>query len=221
MKMEPLLLTSWTKISGPNSGAINNGNSSSATATNLSAGTYRFELTVTDNKGAIAKDTVQVTVNEAANIPPTADAGNNQTITLPTNSVNLDGTGADEDGTIASYQWTKISGPNSGSINNGNSSSATATNLSAGTYRFELTVTDNKGATAKDTVQVTVNEAANIPPTANAGNNQTITLPTNSVNLDGTGADEDGTIASYQWTKISGPNSGSINNANSSICHSN
>ena len=188
----------------------------SATATNLSAGTYRFELTVTDNKGAIAKDTVQVTVNEAANIPPTADAGNNQTITLPTNSVNLDGTGADEDGTIASYQWTKISGPNSGTINNANSSSATATNLSAGTYRFELTVTDNKGAIAKDTVQMTVNEAANIPPTADAGNNQTITLPTNSVNLDGTGADEDGTIASYQWTKISGPNSGSINNANSS-----
>ena len=178
---------SWTKISGPNSGSINNGNSSSATATNLSAGTYRFELTVTDNKGAIAKDTVQVTVNEAANIPPTADAGKDQTITLPTNSVNLDGTGADEDGTIASYQWTKISGPNSGSINNGNSSSATATNLSAGTYRFELTVTDNKGAIAKDTVQVTVNEAANIPPTADAGNNQTITLPTNSVNLDGTG----------------------------------
>ena len=100
-------------------------------------------------------------------------------------------------------------------------SSATATNLSAGTYQFELTVTDNKGAIAKDTVQVTVNEAANIPPTADAGNDQTITLPTNSVNLNGTGADEDGTIASYQWTKISGPNSGTINNANSVICHSN
>ena len=204
----------WTKIAGPNSGTINNANSKSAKAINLSEGTYRFELSVTDNKGAIAKDTMQVTVNEAVNIPPTANAGSDQTITLPTNNVSLNGSGTDSDGSIASYQWTKISGPNSGAINNANTASTTATNLTAEVYQFELTVTDNKGAIAKDTVQITVNEAVNIPPTADAGNNQTITLPVNSVNLKGTGADADGTIASYQWAKISGPNSGAINNAN-------
>src|SRR5690242_64050 len=206
----------WTKISGPNSGAINNANSSSATANNLIEGTYQFELKVTDNKGAIAKDTMQVKVNEAANIAPTANAGNDKSITLPTNSLALSGSGADTDGSISSYSWAKISGPASEAINDGNSAFATATNLIQGTYEFELTVTDNKGAVGKDVVKVTVNKAANLPPLASAGSDQTVILPTNSATLSGSGVDTDGSIASYQWTKISGPNSGTINNAISS-----
>src|SRR5690242_13449259 len=211
----------WTKISGPNSGAINNANSSSATANNLIEGTYQFELKVTDNKGAIAKDTMQVKVNEAANIAPTANAGSDKSITLPTNSVALSGSGADIDGSISSYSWEKISGPASEAINDGNSASATVNNLTEGVYQFELKVTDNKGAIAKDTMQVKVNEAANIAPTANAGSDKSITLPTNSVALSGSGADTDGSVSSYEWTKISGPNSGAINNANSSSATAN
>ena len=49
--------------------------------------------------------------------------------------------------------------------------------LTQGVYQFQLKVTDNNGATAIDTVQVTVN-AANIAPTVNAGTDQTIKLPT-------------------------------------------
>src|SRR5665647_1276761 len=127
------------------------------------------------NKGAIGKDTVQVTVNATPNTPPTADAGSNQSITLPTNNITLNGSGKDSDGTISSYAWTKISGPSSGTINNANSASSIVNNLSEGVYQFELTVTDDKGATGKDIVQVTVNPAANISPTANAGVDQTIT----------------------------------------------
>ena len=59
----------------------------------------------------------------------------------------------------------------------------------------------------------------NIPPTANAGTDQTITLPTNTVSLSGSGTDPDGTISSYSWTKISGPASGTITNA--SFCCNN
>ena len=205
----------WTKISGPNSGVLNNANSGSATVVNLLEGTYEFELKVTDNKGAVAKDTMQVKVNEAINIPPTANAGSDKSITFPINSVTLSGSGADKDGSIVSYQWTKISGPSSGAINNANSTSATATNLTEGTYQFELKVTDNKGTVAKDTMQVKVNEAINIPPTANAGSDKSITLPTNSVALSGSGSDSDGTIDSYSWVKISGPSNFSLNNSSS------
>ena len=206
---------SWTKISGPSGGTINNANSASAIVNNLSEGVYQFELTVTDDKGATGKDTVQITVNAAANISPTANAGGDQTITLPTNTVSLSGNGTDSDGTISSYSWTKISGPSAGTINNANSASAIVNNLSEGVYQFELTVTDDKGAIGKDTVQITVNAAPNIPPTANAGADQTITLPTNTITLNGSGTDPDGTISSYSWTKISGPSGGTINNANS------
>ena len=84
-----------------------------------------------------------------------------------------------------------------------------------GVYNFELRVTDNNGATGKDTMQVSVNAAAviNLPPVANAGVGQTITLPTNSVTLSGSGTDADGTIVGYVWTKISGPTARSITNA--------
>ena len=204
----------WTKMSGPASGTITNTTSATTTVTDLVPGTYQFQLKVTDNDGATDLDTVQVTVN-AANIPPTANAGPDQSITLPTNTVSLLGSGTDPGGTISAYSWTKISGPSSGTITNANSASTTVTGLVQGVYQFQLKVTDNNGATALDTVQITVNAAANIAPTANAGTDQSITLPTNTVSLNGSGTDADGTISSYSWTKISGPASGTITNATS------
>src|SRR5690606_30267671 len=205
----------WTKISGPTSFNIVNANSPSTNVSGLIQGVYEFEFTVTDNKGASAKSTVKVTVNPAANIPPTANAGTDKSITLPTNNVTLSGIGTDEDGTITSYKWIKISGPTSFNIVNSNAAETEIKNLVEGVYEFEFTVTDNTSASANSTVKVTVNPAANIPPTANAGVNKSITLPANSVLLSGSGSDADGTIVSYKWTKISGPTSFNIVNANS------
>src|SRR5690606_17366637 len=205
----------WTKISGPTSFNIVNANESETEIKNLVEGVYEFEFTVTDNKGASANSTVKIIVNPAANIPPTADAGENKSITLPVNSVLLIGSGADIDGTIVSYKWTKTSGPASYNIVNSNDAETEIKNLVEGVYEFELRVTDNKGASANSTVKVAVKPAANIPPTANAGADKSITLPTNNVTLSGIGTDEDGTITSYKWTKISGPTSFNIVNANS------
>ena len=139
-------------------------------------GVYQFQLQVTDNSGATGTDIVQVTVNAAPNVPPVANAGSDLTITLPINSVTLTGSGTDADGTIAGYTWTKISGPSSYSIVNANSAITGITGLVKGVYKFQLKVTDNNGATGTDVVKVTVNAAANIPPVANAGPDQSITL---------------------------------------------
>ncbi|RNI30968.1 T9SS C-terminal target domain-containing protein, partial [Hanamia caeni] len=109
-----------------------------------------------DNKGAIAKSTVNVTVNEAANIPPTANAGNDIT-TVPSNaSITLSGSGIDLDGTILSYSWKQVSGPAISTIGSENLSTTQITGLIQGTYQFELAVTDNQGAEGKDIMQVTV-----------------------------------------------------------------
>ena len=193
----------WSKISGP-SATITSASSATTTITSLVQGVYLFELKVTDNQGAAARDTMQVTVNAASNIPPVANAGSDKTITLPTNSVSLSGSGTDADGTISNYLWSKISGP-SATITSASSATTTITSLVQGVYLFELKVTDNQGAAARDTMQVTVNAASNIPPVANAGSDKTITLPTNSVSLSGSGTDADGTISNYLWSKISGP----------------
>jgi hypothetical protein len=59
---------------------------------------------------------------------------------------------------------------------------------------------------------VTIN--TNHPPVSCAGQDQTIDLPLNSVMLDGTcSSDPDNNIKSYLWTKISGPSSFSVANA--------
>ncbi len=123
---------------------------------------------------------MQVTVNPA-NIPPTANAGSNQNITLPTDSVSVSGSGTDSDGTIVSYQWTEVSGPSQYTIVSSTQAQTIINNLVQGTYQFQLTVTDNLGATGSDIVVITVNASPNKPPVANAGPNQTITLPTNTV----------------------------------------
>ncbi len=95
-----------------------------------------------------------------ANKPPIANAGADQTIVLQKDSVLLDGTtSSDADGTIATYTWVKISGPSSFQIINSGSSKTVVKSLTMGVYKFELTVTDNGGLSAKDTLQVMVNDS--------------------------------------------------------------
>ncbi len=200
----------WSKISGPSPGIISTPTLVTTTVTSLVQGTYQFELAVTDDKGAIGKDTVTIAVNNA-NQPPVADAGQSQVIVLPTNLVTLNGNASrDPDGTINSYTWSKISGPSPGTISTPTLVTTSVTALVQGTYQFELTVTDDKGATGKDTVTITVNNANQLP-VADAGQSQIIVLPTSSVTLDGTASrDPDGTINSYNWSKIAGPSSAAI-----------
>ncbi len=195
----------WSRVSGPTTYTFGTANAASTSLTGLVQGTYVFRLTVTDNSGLTGTDDITVTVNPAANQAPTANAGNNIVITLPVNSTTLNGSGADADGTIASYAWSRVSGPTTFTLGTAAAATTTLTGLVQGTYVFRLTVTDNNGATATDDVTVTVNAAANQLPSANAGNNIVITLPVNSTTLNGSGTDPDGTIATYAWSRVSGP----------------
>jgi len=206
---------SWAKTSGPAGGAISVPLANITLITGLVQGTYVYTLTVTDNHGLTATSSVTVYVNAAANTAPVANAGSAQTITLPTSSVTLSGSGTGTNGaTISSYAWTKSSGPSSGSISSPNAASTAVTGLAQGTYTYNLTVTDNHGLTNSSPVNVTVNAAlaapstptANQVPVANTGGDVTITLPTNSVNLSASGSyDPDGSIVEYYWTKSGGP----------------
>ena len=106
-------------------------------------------------------------------------------------------------GTITSYAWTLVSGPNTPTITTPTAVSTTVTGLIQGTYIFQLAL--NGGvSTANDTV--IVNPAP--PPVANAGPKQTITLPTSTVTLNGSAST--GTITSYAWSFVSGPNTPTI-----------
>ena len=151
----------WRKISGPAGETILNTASATTSVTDLVQGVYKFELKVTDNNGATDTDTMQVTVNDAAppaNLPPIANAGSDTSIYLPADAVVLSGTGTDPDGIIVSYSWNVISG-GANLLTNSNNPVSNLSNLQQGVYEVELTVTDNDGATGKDTIQITVGAA--------------------------------------------------------------
>jgi hypothetical protein len=211
----------WAKVGGPSQFSIANAGSATPTVSGLAAGVYVFRLQVTDDKGATGTDDVNVTVI-AANLGPVSNAGADINITLPTNSTTLNGgASSDPDGSIVRYAWAKISGPSTYTIGDASSAATSLTNLVAGTYVFRLTVTDDKGATATDDVNVIVNNAntpTNQPPAARAGTDVTITLPTSSVTLNGSASsDPDGTISRYAWSKVSGPPSFLIASSSSAI----
>jgi len=104
-------------------------------------------------------------LSRSQNIPPIANAGVDQTITLPINTVVLDGTkSSDKDGRISSWKWTKKSGPTQYSFSSPTSSKTNATNLVEGVYVFTLTVVDNKDGAASDDIQITVLKGTTPPP---------------------------------------------------------
>lgn len=91
---------------------------------------------------------------------PVANAGADQVIQLPTSTLLLDGSlSTDPDGRITAWQWSKIAGPASVNITNPNEARTQVTNLTEGSFQFRLTVTDNAGQTAADTMQVIVKAA--------------------------------------------------------------
>ncbi len=199
----------WTQTAGPTV-TLNNDTTAtpSFTAPLVAAqATLTFELTVTDDLGAQNTDAVDIVIN-SFNVPPTANAGPDQTVTELT-PVNLDGSGsADPDGAIATYAWTQTGGPGV-TLTNGSTPtpSFTAPDVTiAEILTFQLTVTDNNPVNPKqgtDTVEITV-EPPNAAPVANAGPDQTVNEQT-AVNLDGTGStDSDGTVASYAWAQTAG-----------------
>lgn len=104
-------------------------------------------------------------------------AGFTQTKTVVATQVTLTGSGSDPDGTIVSYQWKQISGPANPTIVTPNADITIVKDYSvAGVYVYELTVTDNQGATGTSTTNVTV-LPPNKPPVAVAGADITIQLP--------------------------------------------
>jgi pimeloyl-ACP methyl ester carboxylesterase len=97
------------------------------------------------------------TTTTTTNKAPIARAGADKTIYLSsTNRTTLDGTTSyDPDGSIVSYNWTKMSGPSYVRYD-GVDGKLGISSLLRGTYYFKLTVKDNKGAIANDYVYVYV-----------------------------------------------------------------
>lgn len=204
----------WRQLAGPSNAVIVSANTLQTTVSGLHIGSYQFELMATDNVGGVSRDSVLVLVKRGPNEPPTANAGNDTTLVLPANSLTLRGVGNDTDGVITNYAWRQVAGPATAVFNNNTLASPIVSGLIEGSYLFELTVTDDSAAAATDIVAVQVNPRPNTAPVVDAGNNTSITLPTNSVVLNGSVVDAESNLQTVLWTQQAGPTAATIVSAN-------
>lgn len=110
-----------------------------------------LELTITDNKGATVSATEVITVTESPNQSPIASFTANLRIGVAPMENSFDASNSyDPDGNIISYAWDF----KDGSIGSGETLNHTFSSM--GSYKVELTVTDNKGATASATKTIIV-----------------------------------------------------------------
>jgi beta-glucosidase len=133
------------------------------------------------------------------NAAPTANAGADKSITLPTNSVLINGSGSDSDGTISSYAWTQVSGPSTATLSGANTANLNASALVAGTYVFRLAVTDNGGLTGNDNVTVVVNSSS-------SGTNLALNKPATASSTESAGwpasSAVDGNLTTTRWSSL-------------------
>ena len=165
-----------------------------------------FELAVTDYNNATTVDTCIVNVTWV-NIPPTADAGGEQSVSEGM-LVTLDAANSvDPDDGIVAYHWQQLQGPAvtlSESQSSTVSFNAPDTGTEGASLTFQLTVIDAGGLQDSDTCLVTV-AWVNTPPLADAGPDQQVNIG-DEVTLDGslsTDADSD-MLVSYRWRQTDG-----------------
>jgi hypothetical protein len=145
----------WTQTSGTTA-SITSPTSQNTGITGLSVGTSIFKITVTQDDSQTGEASLSVTLTA----PPTANAGADQTITLPTSSATLSGSATVAAGQTASYLWSKISGSGTQSISGNTTLNPTVSGMTtAGDYVFQLKVTQTDTQFATSTVTVHVNAA--------------------------------------------------------------
>ncbi|XP_015269172.1 PREDICTED: dyslexia-associated protein KIAA0319-like protein homolog [Gekko japonicus] len=209
----------WEELKGPLREEKVSADTPILKLTNLVPGNYTFSLTVVDSDGASNSTTASLTVNKAVDYPPTANAGPNQVITLPQNSITLYGNQSTDDHGIVSYEWS-LSPNSKGKVVEMQGVRTSTLQLSAmreGDYTYQLMVTDSAGHQSTAEVTVIVQPENNKPPEADAGPDKELTLPVDSTTLDGSKSSDDQKIVSYLWEKTRGPDGVKLENANSSI----
>ncbi len=146
---------------------------------------------------------------DTAQIPPTAKAGEDQTVSEG-DIVTLDGSDSmDSDGEICSYQWIQLEGASVTLSDNSSASpvfTAPYVDSDGGSLTFQLAITDNSGQQSTDQVHIEINDIPDIgiAPLADAGQDQTGNEG-DTITLSGLNStDPHGQISSYGWIQATG-----------------
>ncbi|RWS17862.1 dyslexia-associated protein KIAA0319-like protein [Dinothrombium tinctorium] len=170
----------------------------------LDLGVYKFSLKVTDTANQTSTADVHVFVKPETNTAPIANAGENRQVSLPLeNPLILDGTKSKDNSPkgIVKWNWRQLAGPKQAEIFNSTEPKTQVDSLIPGIFTFMLTVTNAKGVNATSLVNITVVQAKNLAPIANAGGDKTVVLPVSVLFVNGTNSKDDIGIVSYKWTR--------------------
>ncbi len=131
------------------------GSGGSFATSSLSEGTHTITASVSDSGGLSASDTVSITINAAPNTAPVV------TITTPSGNISVvEGTSVSFAGTATDAEDGPLTGSLSWSSNLdgviGSGASFSTSSLSVGVHTITASVSDSGGASASDTVGVTV-----------------------------------------------------------------
>ena len=194
----------WTKVSGPGTVSFDDDSIEDPIATVSLPGTYVLNMHTDDGLGGTDDDTVTLEFNQA----PVVDAGPDQVVDDPEDTVTLAGSVSD-DGLPATpgsvdILWTQISGPGTAVFVDDTDPETDVSFDATGEYVLQLAA-DDGDTSSTDTVKITIN----IPPTCNAGTDQDV-LKSAGADLDGTASDTDGlpdppAALTTTWSKHSGP----------------
>jgi hypothetical protein len=209
-------------VSGPDQYQLVSGTLEKDTVRFLVEGKYQFMLQVRDNNGAIAVDTVEITVVAAAHRGPIANAGADIDVEMPLSEMLLSGIKSkDPDGNLLYYNWAKVSGPAGLTIMQSTTGSPKLSGLLPGRYVFNLTVTDITGAKATDQVVAIIRKSgsdAKGRTVAIARADKKVYYPQSQIMLNGNDSYTDtGKVSSYHWSVIEGPGTPRIIQADSGL----
>lgn len=209
----------WEKVDGPFLGEVILADAPLLRLSNLEPGNYTFRLTITDTDGAINSTTATLIVRGPVDYPPVASAGPNQTITLPQNTITLNGNQSSDDHQIVLYEWSPGPGGESKEMvmQGMQTPYLHLSELQEGEYTFRLTVTDSSGQQSTALVAVTVQAESNQAPVAVVGPNQELLFPVQSTTLDGSRSSDDHGIVCYHWEHLRGPSAVEMENVDKAI----
>ena len=164
-----------------------------------------FELTITDAAGA--SESIQVSVAVLNNTAPSAHAAISEQKLYEGKQGTLDAAAStDVENNIVAYLWQQSAGTEA-SIDDPKAATTTFTapEVTADTkLSFELTVTDAAGATATDSVAITVLD--NTAPSAKVEISKQQPYEGEAVTLDAAAStDAENNIAAYLWQQSAGP----------------
>ncbi|HSX05872.1 MAG TPA: choice-of-anchor U domain-containing protein [Candidatus Saccharimonadales bacterium] len=193
---------SWNSVSGATDYQVSlDGGSANSTSSSLSYdwvmpavdGVHAFKVRAVDGASNTTawSSTCQVTLDQTA---PTVNAGTDQTtgsaFTQSSSSASDGGSG------VASYAWTKVSGPGTLTFNDATILHPQISASSDGTYVVRLTVTDSAGNSASDTFTLVWDTST--PPPGPSDDNDGATPTEEQAAPDSGDANNDGTADADQ-----------------------